>query len=155
MADRGRPISGNESPSGRSGKRRATREIHETSGQQQVDPNLRPSPVTLNQYQPVAQVRGPFPSQDRVFQLPTLTHSSTQAHPGQHLAAAKVAIPRLRRDSNISQTTAAEKQRVAHACEPCRQRKSKCSGDRPVCKHCADFKISCVYADGKRDRSKK
>ncbi|KAI5779125.1 fungal-specific transcription factor domain-containing protein [Geopyxis carbonaria] len=25
---------------------------------------------------------------------------------------------------------------------------------RPICKHCQDFKISCYYADGKRDRAK-
>lgn len=27
--------------------------------------------------------------------------------------------------------------------------------NRPVCKHCQDFKLTCVYADGKRDRFKK
>ena len=46
-----------------------------------------------------------------------------------------------------------DKNRVAHACEPCRQRKTKCSGERPACQHCEDFKLHCVYADGKRDRT--
>ncbi|KAI4177125.1 MAG: hypothetical protein LQ343_000607 [Gyalolechia ehrenbergii] len=51
--------------------------------------------------------------------------------------------------------SAENKHRVSHACEPCRQRKTKCSGERPVCKHCEDFKITCIYADGKRDRTKR
>lgn len=71
----------------------------------------------------------------------------------------KVAIPRLRRNSEemcLSKGSAsADKNRVAHACEPCRQRKTKCSGERPVCQHCEDFKLTCMYADGKRDKTKK
>lgn len=74
--------------------------------------------------------------------------------------AGKVPIPRLRRDiDGPSGTTASQssdsKHRVSHACESCRQRKTKCSGERPVCKHCEDFKIFCVYEDGKRDRTRK
>jgi len=71
----------------------------------------------------------------------------------------KVAIPRLRRnseDKSVSKVSAAgDKNRVAHACEPCRHRKTKCSGERPVCQHCEDFKLECVYADGKRDKTRK
>ncbi|KAL8935347.1 MAG: hypothetical protein Q9216_005477 [Gyalolechia sp. 2 TL-2023] len=74
-------------------------------------------------------------------------------------AGAKVAIPRLRRDDDIlsptPSTSTENKHRVSHACEPCRQRKTKCSGERPTCKHCEDFKITCIYADGKRDRTKR
>ncbi|KAL9600563.1 MAG: hypothetical protein Q9219_003109 [cf. Caloplaca sp. 3 TL-2023] len=73
---------------------------------------------------------------------------------------AKVPIPRLRRATDGSSrskpsTSFDSKHRVTHACEPCRQRKTKCSGERPVCKHCEDFRIACVYADGKRDRTKR
>ncbi len=71
----------------------------------------------------------------------------------------KVAIPRLRRGSEdqlISKAAATgDKHRVTHACEPCRHRKTKCSGDRPVCRHCQDHRLVCVYEDGKRDRVKK
>ena len=69
-----------------------------------------------------------------------------------------VAIPRLRRDSDGHSVTASasgDHNRVAHACEPCRHRKTKCSGERPKCKHCEDFKLQCVYVDGKRDRARK
>ena len=71
---------------------------------------------------------------------------------------AKVAIPRLKRSSEGAgegSTRSGGRHRVNHACEPCRHRKTKCSGERPVCRHCQDFKISCYYADGKRDRAKK
>ncbi|MCJ1315937.1 hypothetical protein MMC15_001257 [Xylographa vitiligo] len=73
--------------------------------------------------------------------------------------APKVAIPRLPRNSDAATPSGSlktgDKHRVNHACEPCRHRKTKCSGERPVCKHCEDFKITCAYADGKRDRVKK
>lgn len=75
----------------------------------------------------------------------------------QHLA--KVAIPRLPRDSDSQSgalaSTSMDKCRVTHACEPCRNRKTKCSGERPTCKHCDDFGLKCVYAEGKRDRARK
>lgn len=71
--------------------------------------------------------------------------------------AAKVAIPRLKRslETNDAAAKPGGRHRVTHACEPCRHRKTKCSGERPTCRHCQDFKIECYYADGKRDRVKK
>lgn len=74
--------------------------------------------------------------------------------------AGKMAIPRLKRNCDGPSTTgptnsSENKHRVSHACEPCRQRKTKCSGERPICKHCEDFAINCLYEDGKRDRTKK
>lgn len=71
---------------------------------------------------------------------------------------AKVAIPRLKRSIDAQDegsTRSGGRHRVNHACEPCRHRKTKCSGERPICRHCQDFKIVCFYADGKRDRVKK
>lgn len=41
--------------------------------------------------------------------------------------------------------------RIAHPCEPCRQIKVKCNGERPHCQACNRSNIPCVYADGKRD----
>lgn len=71
--------------------------------------------------------------------------------------AAKVAIPRLKRSADTQEglSKPGGRHRVTHACEPCRHRKTKCSGERPMCRHCLDFKIQCYYADGKRDRVKK
>jgi Fungal Zn(2)-Cys(6) binuclear cluster domain len=72
--------------------------------------------------------------------------------------APKVAIPRLPQKGESSAgggTKSGGRHRVMHACEPCRARKTKCSGEKPTCKHCQDSKVACVYADGKRDRAKK
>ncbi|KAK9450553.1 fungal-specific transcription factor domain-containing protein [Limtongia smithiae] len=44
--------------------------------------------------------------------------------------------------------------RISHACEPCRIRKTKCSGKTPICSHCQAFGIACYYASNKRDRIK-
>ncbi|EXJ92443.1 hypothetical protein A1O3_00994 [Capronia epimyces CBS 606.96] len=88
------------------------------------------------------------------FRIPRTPHSA-----GGETAqkAAKVAIPRLKRsiDSESQDAPRSGRHRVNHACEPCRHRKTKCSGERPICRHCQDFKITCFYADGKRDRVKK
>ena len=91
-----------------------------------------------------------------VFRKPDSPRSSgSDPHPAK---AAKIAIPRLKRSTEASASNddrVEGRHRVNHACEPCRHRKTKCSGHRPVCKHCEDFKIQCHYADGKRDRVKK
>lgn len=72
--------------------------------------------------------------------------------------APKVAIPRLPQKGDSAAGSGSKsggRHRVMHACVPCRSRKTKCSGEKPACKHCQDFKVICVYADGKRDRAKK
>ena len=98
-------------------------------------------------------------SEPSPYALPTTLPMATTSHQGSKESQnpSKVAIPRLRRnseDQSLSKGSAAmDKNRVAHACEPCRQRKTKCSGERPACQHCEDFKLHCVYADGKRDRT--
>ncbi|KAI9675074.1 MAG: hypothetical protein M1817_001481 [Caeruleum heppii] len=87
---------------------------------------------------------------------PTLGLSSrTESHQS---GGPKIAIPRLPRDVEYlgsSSREAMDKNRVSHACEPCRSRKTKCTGERPTCNHCRDHSLTCVYADGKRDRARK
>ena len=75
----------------------------------------------------------------------------------QQVMPPKVAIPRLRRNSESysGAGTSNEHNRIAHACDSCRSRKTKCSGERPQCQHCNDFKLPCIYLDGKRDRVRK
>ena len=65
--------------------------------------------------------------------------------------APKVAIPRA---SNLSEQSNVNR-RVSHACESCREQKTKCSGDRPICQRCQDLGLTCLYGDRKRDREKK
>ncbi|KAJ9641099.1 hypothetical protein H2199_005767 [Coniosporium tulheliwenetii] len=71
--------------------------------------------------------------------------------------APKVATPRITQGSDAGTTisVASDKQRTTHACTKCRQRKVRCSGEKPRCKHCVDFDLDCRYADEKRDRFNK
>ncbi|KLO19225.1 hypothetical protein SCHPADRAFT_81365 [Schizopora paradoxa] len=44
------------------------------------------------------------------------------------------------------------RQRTAQACEKCRDRKTKCSGERPVCKRCSERGMVCKWAPETRVR---
>ncbi|OOF90494.1 hypothetical protein ASPCADRAFT_59247 [Aspergillus carbonarius ITEM 5010] len=65
-------------------------------------------------------------------------------------SAGKVAIPRITCASSQSQV-----RRCTKACGPCRQRKTKCDGNKPVCRPCVDHSVSCFYTDVKRVRDRK
>ncbi|EAU38568.1 predicted protein [Aspergillus terreus NIH2624] len=62
----------------------------------------------------------------------------------------KVAIPRA-----TSISTHSQRRRSARACEPCRQRKIKCDGNKPACRQCLDQNVQCHYVDVKRVRDQK
>lgn len=62
----------------------------------------------------------------------------------------KVAIPRHRQG-----IAPRYNRRVPRACESCRQRKTKCSGDTPVCRQCRELRVTCQYPDGWKERTKK
>ncbi|PNP75137.1 hypothetical protein FNYG_11506 [Fusarium nygamai] len=38
--------------------------------------------------------------------------------------------------------------RARQACEPCRRKKSKCPGEKPVCSYCERLGQICVYESG-------
>lgn len=124
-------------------------------------PTSTPTVSSIETTNPQAQhARGldaPFFQQTtpQLFRVPQTPHSTTSE--GHRTKNPKIAIPRLKKSADAvpSSARSSGRHRVNHACEPCRQRKTKCSGERPICKHCQDFKISCFYADGKRDRAKK
>ena len=116
--------------------------------------------------------RGIAQSQDWIRQQQDFRHSEDQRQeqgryqqqserlPSSSPRALKVAIPRLPRDNAPAHAPGSgrdgsDNHRVSHACEPCRSRKTKCSGERPVCTHCKEYSLCCVYADGKRDRAKR
>ena len=115
-------------------------------------PDVPQRPLQPIQHPPLPPAaQGPHPS-FHMSTLPQCSRTLQQRIP-------KIAIPRLRRGSEgasaAGSSAVGDKHRVSHACEPCRHRKTKCSGERPICKHCEDFRIDCIYADGKRDRTKK
>ena len=59
--------------------------------------------------------------------------------------SAKLPIPRLRREKREKGAG-----RVSQACEPCRERKNKCDGNRPACSQCrAQGLDECFYPERK------
>lgn len=48
-----------------------------------------------------------------------------------------------------------ERARTSHACEPCRERKTKCDGERPSCRRCLHTGTPCHYGYGKGWRKRK
>ncbi|RAL00137.1 uncharacterized protein BO80DRAFT_383878 [Aspergillus ibericus CBS 121593] len=66
------------------------------------------------------------------------------------LTTGKVLIPRVR-----SRMLANSQIRTARACDPCRHRKAKCNGGRPICSQCERLGIECLYTEQKRTQEKK
>lgn len=73
------------------------------------------------------------------------------------LSARKMAIPRLTEGAEASFTSPGRfhRRHVRRACESCRQRKTKCTGDKSGCRNCREAGIICCYTDGKREKSKR
>jgi hypothetical protein len=130
-----------------------------------------PSPPARTEY---AASSGSASSQPPVVVIGTLDHSPTKPSCTQTPSFQASTPPRGTRDSSFQQADTVsisrpkrslndgedtpsfkKRHRVNHACEPCRERKSKYSAERPICKHCHDSKIACFYTDGKRNRVKK
>ena len=66
----------------------------------------------------------------------------------------KVPIPRLKRfdhDRKSLQDKHAKHQ-APQACNNCRKRKVKCTGERPPCRNCVDHHMSCTYSQARSDR---
>lgn len=142
MADPRRLIADGEPKSNQAGNP-SSGIVSPVNGLHSLQPRNRPSQKTTR-------------TQPDISHLPPLRPQS-RTTPQQRTA--KIAIPRLYRESDVASTAGSsvlgDKPRVTHACESCRHRKTKCSGDRPTCKHCEDFSLTCVYEDGKRDRMRK
>lgn len=69
----------------------------------------------------------------------------------------KMAIPRLPEgtEASLSSLGRFHRRHVRRACESCRQRKTKCTGDKSGCRNCREAGIICCYTDGKREKSKR
>ncbi|CAG7983819.1 unnamed protein product [Penicillium olsonii] len=77
------------------------------------------------------------------------TNSAPALGDSNSFPTSKVAIPRQPLGS-----TQRYSRRVPRACESCRQRKTKCSGDAPVCRQCRELRVACQYPMGWRDKMK-
>lgn len=107
---------------------------------QQQQPGTDPTPATS--YPPSLADTLSTIGAKRADTIPTLSHTT--------VAQTKVAIPRQR--AGIAPRY---NRRVPRACESCRQRKTKCSGDTPVCRQCRELRATCNYPQGWRERTKK
>ncbi|PYH61107.1 uncharacterized protein BO96DRAFT_453028 [Aspergillus niger CBS 101883] len=79
------------------------------------------------------------------------------SHRAEHpLTSKKMAIPRLAEGLETFSTPGRiHRRHVSRACESCRQRKTKCTGDKSGCRNCREAGIICCYTDGKREKSKR
>lgn len=78
-------------------------------------------------------------------------HFSLVAAPSATTPNPKIAIPKLvpaAKERN-------RRHRVVRACESCRARKVKCSGERPGCSFCKESGLTCLYKDLKLTRDRK
>ena len=147
---------------------------HFTSRKRSLDMTNNTNVADVLSIQPQSHSQPLSPDQAAVPSMKSITSARPRSKQNQHptpqqrrpspprapaLATAKVAIPRLNRDHEngalAGPSKEGEKHRVSHACEPCRSRKTKCTGERPICAHCKEYRLQCYYADGKRDRARK
>ena len=88
--------------------------------------------------------------------LPTITTMAPPSAQSRDVKKeeSKVSISRVRKENDPS-GLGSPTLRVAHACEPCRLRKTKCHGERPTCRHCRELSVECYYGEVKRDKERK
>lgn len=78
----------------------------------------------------------------------SVTGPNTEIQP---VAIPKVAIPR----QTTSVAATGYGRRVPRACESCRQRKTKCSGDTPACRQCRELRVDCCYPVSWKEKAQK
>lgn len=69
--------------------------------------------------------------------------------------ALKKQLPIVRNPASGSGYERPERARTSHACEPCRERKTKCDGERPSCRRCLHTGTQCHYGYGKGWKKRK
>ncbi|KAM6493618.1 hypothetical protein JOM56_009979 [Amanita muscaria] len=65
------------------------------------------------------------------------------------MSASSIPFPQLDTSTTTMRDGAlltSSRQRTPQACDKCRERKTKCSGDRPVCKRCTARGLICTYS---------
>ncbi|KAJ5551822.1 Transcription factor [Penicillium sp. DV-2018c] len=91
-------------------------------------------------------------------QLSSVDNPASQLQQGDSEGGTKkMAIPRLAEGAESAFTSPGRfhRRHVRRACESCRQRKTKCTGDKSGCRNCREAGIICCYTDGKREKSKR
>ncbi|KAG7092925.1 hypothetical protein E1B28_009230 [Marasmius oreades] len=98
-------------------------------------------------------MRYPSSSSTTMLQAPVAeqseSHSPSPSPVGSTNSAGENTFPD---DSKIPYLVTAARCRTPVACDKCRERKTKCSGEKPVCDRCSSRGLICIYAsrDAKR-----
>ncbi|KAL4754103.1 hypothetical protein BDW72DRAFT_158463 [Aspergillus terricola var. indicus] len=114
------------------------------AGRRNGQPSLQPQ---SNSHPNIVPVSKPPSLPGVSLQIPRGPPHSAVTTGKKHMSS-KVAIPR--------QKSAAPRysRRVPLACETCRMRKTKCSGDTPICRQCLELRVECRYPVSWRERTK-
>lgn len=128
-------------------------------GTSKVSPGFGNTDDIMQQRSPESIPEGSFAPTSHSIALETRnTHRTapvTTKHDNTGNIKSKVAISRVKAQGGTGSTSTARGQRVTQACNSCRQRRIKCTGERPFCKPCQDCSIDCEYLDGKRDKDRR
>ena len=128
-------------------------------GKSRVSPGFGNADSIMQQRSPETNSEGSFAPTSNPIALETRSSQRTAPvtikHDNTGKIESKVPISRMRGQGGTSSTATARSQRVTQACNSCRQRRIKCTGERPFCKPCQDYSIECEYQDGKRDKDRR
>lgn len=111
-------------------------------------------------YSKASQTTSLFPKENYIHQLNMQFIQDDRHSPQREMeshSTKKMAIPRLPEgaEASLSSLGRFHRRHVRRACESCRQRKTKCTGDKSGCRNCREAGIICCYTDGKREKSKR
>ena len=115
------------------------------------NPQRKPSTIMQNPVSSTHPATSVLSKHRQIAVSPTGQSESERKH-------SKVAIKRLKSDKetwNQEPGSEAGSSRVRRACESCRNRKIKCYGEQPTCRHCRELGVDCYYASGKRDQRRR
>ncbi|KAF7719226.1 Fungal Zn(2)-Cys(6) binuclear cluster domain-containing protein [Penicillium ucsense] len=122
--------------------------LNETSTSRATEPHSAPATPQRPSIQDRTTTWGATSSTRPSNSTPLLSASQKRPNAATN---AKVAIPRQPPNSYAPRYN----RRVPRACESCRQRKTKCSGDTPICRQCRELRVNCHYPVGWREKMKK
>lgn len=101
-------------------------------------------------HRPSATLKRPATSESATLRDAKVPKSTPALESVKCTSNAKVAIPR-----RPPGKTQRYNRRVPRACESCSQRKTKCSGDVPLCRQCQNLRTVCYYPASWSERLKR
>ena len=116
-----------------------------------------PGQASKMEERPSTEMQAENPVNDRESSSSATASTSQELNPSQQhkrqnplISRPKVAIPRQR--PGIAPLV--HNRRVRLACVSCRQRKTKCNGETPVCRQCEGLNLPCGYPVSWKERTR-